>query len=201
MDVHLEIPVFSESWRALSRVPYDSWPAVGAMTMDSLALDAAQSASVGEVWFSWATSLDDAAEAKRRTAIDVREAMRDAPELVAELARTVEEARIESSGAESVFGEQLDWDRQSPLGRRILNYLAAPLVRPRPGEAWATLVLEDLSLRFGMPLPVIAETVRRLAKGAVEPEDAPRDPGGAPWGGELSDLTRRDGNQPETVYA
>jgi hypothetical protein len=161
---HLQAPVFSESWRALSRVPLANWQR-RPILVDSTALRAAECASVGGVWFAWQSEFDPDATEPRSDRYDLTSSIDEALRRVSELAEKVQSSIDHPQDSDRYFTQTFRWEARSPLERQILNYLTAPIDGRESRGSVETEILEALSAEFGVPLPIIADAVANILRG------------------------------------
>jgi hypothetical protein len=176
---HLLTPVFSESWRALSRVPLANWHQ-RPILVDSTALRAAECASVGGVWFAWQTPFDPDEAEPAYERYDLTGAIDEALRRISELAESVRGSLEQPEDSDRYFTQIFRWDSRSRLERRILNYLTAPVDIDDANGSDDAKILEALSAEFGIPLPIIADAVVNTLRGndnssspARKPVDSP----------------------------
>lgn len=163
MPLRLELPVLTETWRLLTRVPLKRWRDTE-VSVDKAALRAAHQAVTGGHYFAWTETEEQLNSQTRRGSMNVHSALAAVDAELVELANIVSEISMSAAGDLTEFCDQTSWWERSALERRIINYLTTEF--PEGYFDQEDVPAEELSQAMAIPLPIVAVAIHQLVGGS-----------------------------------
>jgi hypothetical protein len=175
--IELTPPVFSSTWNLLAQIPWSVWTQ-SKLEIEQQNWQIANFANTGGLWFSWTPGV----EAPDIGHLNLSDVVAKSPVNAIRLIQRVQQAAQESQLSSENFSHLLQWNRRTLLERRILDQvLARGAVVPENEDASCAL-LEEFARTLGIPLPIVAISVDKLAGQERNNETTPPAPGRSPVG-------------------
>jgi hypothetical protein len=185
--VNFSAPVFSETWRLLGAVPRKKWLNTK-LSIDPLSWFVANSGNNGELWSSWKpgppTGLDSGE-------LPLNGMIEKGSEANIRLVQRIQEAVQQSNLDADYFSELVSWRERTLLERRILDQILVRGAAVPEDEVRSAELLDEFARILGMPLPIVAAVVDKLAGQEWHSETTPPAPSILPTRAELPYETPR----------